>query len=147
MPAIFISLSTDDNQAAQKIAHQLRGAGYQSLFLDFDVADGIPAGRRWQQELFAALRACDAVVFLCTPASVQSRWCFAELSLARSLDRPIIGLLLDRTCTHPLLDDVQTIKWYEDPVAGQERLLVGLQKARVSSFQPSDWDLSRSPYP
>ena len=42
MSAIFISHSSLDNAVAADLATRLRTAGYQSLFLDFDPAEGIP---------------------------------------------------------------------------------------------------------
>src|SRR3712207_8014730 len=50
----------------------------------FDPEQGIPAGRSWERELYAQLRRTDAVIFPASEASVASRWCFAELSLAGS---------------------------------------------------------------
>ncbi len=35
------------------------------------------------------------VVFLASAASVSSQWCFAEISLARSLDKPVFPLRLE----------------------------------------------------
>ena len=54
---IFISHSSRDREAAADMAARLRARGYPSLFLDFDPADGIPAGRDWERELYARLRA------------------------------------------------------------------------------------------
>ncbi len=68
---------------------RLRAAGFAALFVDFDPEQGIPAGRSWERELDAQLRRTDAVILPAGEASVASRWCFAELSLARSLGRPV----------------------------------------------------------
>jgi hypothetical protein len=67
------------------VVERLRTAG----FVDFDPEQGIPAGRSWERELYAQLRRIDAVILLASEASVASRWCFAQLSLARSLGRPV----------------------------------------------------------
>src|SRR3712207_6389959 len=89
MASLFISHSSSDREAAQRLAERLRAAGFAALFIDFDPEQGIPAGRNWERELYAQLRRTDAVVFLASEASVASRWCFAELRLARSLGRPV----------------------------------------------------------
>ena len=89
MASLFVSHSSHDRDAAERIAERLRVEGFAALFLDFDPADGIPAGRDWERELFAQLRKTDGVVFLASAASVSSQWCFAELSHARSLGRPV----------------------------------------------------------
>ncbi|MEN8176815.1 MAG: toll/interleukin-1 receptor domain-containing protein, partial [Pseudomonadota bacterium] len=84
MPGIFISHSSRDNQVADEVAQRLRQQGFQSLFLDFDPADGIPAGRNWEQELYGQLRRCSGVVLLCSEHSMASDWCFAEITHARA---------------------------------------------------------------
>lgn len=53
--------------------------------MDFDPDSGIPAGRSWERELYAQLRRADGVLYVASPAANASRWCFAELSLARSI--------------------------------------------------------------
>ena len=68
--------------------------GLGAIFLDFDVKAGIPAGRDWEQELYRKLRACKAVAVLCSPASMASRWCFAEIVHARALGKQIFPLLI-----------------------------------------------------
>ena len=56
MSAIFISHSSGDAVAGE-IRDWLAGEGHRSVFLDFDPADGIPAGRDWEQELYRKIRA------------------------------------------------------------------------------------------
>ena len=89
MAAVFISHSSQDQAATERVAGRLRAAGFAALFVDFDPEQSIPAGRNWERELYAQLRLSDAVIFLASAASVASRWCFAELSQARSLGRPM----------------------------------------------------------
>src|SRR5918999_2461403 len=97
MASLFISYSSSDRDAAQRLAKRLRAEGFAALFIDFDPEQGIPAGRNWERELYAQLRQTDAVIFLASAASVASRWCFAEVSLARSLKKPIFPLRLEGT--------------------------------------------------
>jgi hypothetical protein len=40
----------------------LRNPGFDALFIDFDPANGIPPGCNWENELYTALRGCEAVV-------------------------------------------------------------------------------------
>ena len=56
MTAIFISLRSSDNAEAQKLKAWLTDQGHEQLFLDFDPADGIPAGVDWEQRLYRELR-------------------------------------------------------------------------------------------
>src|SRR5918994_4333456 len=107
MASLFISHSSSDRDAAQRLGERLRAEGFAALFLDFDPEQGIPAGRNWERELYAQLRKSDAVIFLASAASVASRWCFAELSLARSLGKPVFPVRLQPRVELPLLADVQ----------------------------------------
>ncbi len=146
MASLFLSHSGRDRVVAQRVHQWLRDAGYQALFLDFDQSDGIPAGRRWEAELYAQLRRTDGVVFLASDVSVGSKWCFAELSLARSMGHPVFPLRLDATASLELLQDVQWVDLTVDDAAfGQLR--DGLQRAGLRPEDSFVWDPTRSPFP
>ena len=146
MTSLFISHSSRDQVAAQRVHQWLRNAGYQALFLDFDPSGGIPAGRRWEAELYAQLRRTDGVIFLASADSVASKWCFAELSLARSLGRPVFPLRLDAAAWLDLLQDVQWVDLTADETSfGQLR--DGLHQAGLRPGDSFAWDPARSPFP
>src|SRR3712207_4080116 len=107
MASVFVRHSGRDRAVTGRVVARLRAAGLAALFVDFDPEQGIPAGRAWERELYAQLRRTDAVIFLASEASVASRWCFAELSLARSLGRPVFPVRLQPEVALPLLTDVQ----------------------------------------
>src|SRR5688572_12282439 len=109
MASIFISHSSRDQPLTEEICARLRAEGFDALFVDFDPDQGIPAGRNWEQELYAQLRRSDAVIFLASEAATVSRWCFSEVSLARSLGRPVLPVRLQPSVQLPLLDDVQWV--------------------------------------
>jgi WD40 repeat protein len=148
--SFFISHSSRDGAASERVRARLKGEGYESVFLDFDPEDGIPAGRDWEHELYAQLRRSDAVIFLCSAASVESKWCFAELALARATGKPIFPIALEPAARHPLLADTQSIEAVDladDGEAAFDRLWHGL---RQLGFDPRDafaWDLNRPPFP
>src|SRR3712207_1501453 len=146
MASVFVSHSSRDRAATAWVRDQLTAAGFAALFVDFDPEHGIEAGRNWERELYAQLRRTDAVVFIASPDSVSSRWCFAELSLARSLNRPVFPLRLQAGVELPLLADVQ---WTDltDAEPGLARLLVGLRSAGLDPTDSFAWDPHRSPYP
>lgn len=89
MAALFVSHSSTDQVATERVSQRLRAEGVGALFVDFDPEHGIPGGRNWERELYAQIRQADAVVFLSSPASVASQWCFAEVALARLLAKPV----------------------------------------------------------
>jgi hypothetical protein len=130
--ALFISHSSQDNGVTGRLVERLRQAGFSALFVDFDPEMGIPAGRQWELELYAQLAKCDGLVFVATPASMASKWCFGELALARTKSRPIFPMQVVPGPRHRLLDDVQWVDATGDEDCGFERLLVGLEGAGLS---------------
>jgi hypothetical protein len=146
MASLFVSHSSRDRAAATWLSERLRAEGFTALFLDFDPDQGIPAGRHWERELYAQLRRTDAVVFLASAASVASRWCFAEVSLARSLGRPVFPLRLEADVGLALLDDLQWVDLAEGESA-LARLRAGLRLAGLDPADAFAWDPARPPYP
>ena len=147
MSGIFISHSSRDSAAAADLAARLRAQGYQSLFLDFDPADGIPAGRHWEREIYTRLRACSGVVVLCSPHSMASDWCFAEITHARALGKQLFPVIIDPCELRPVLLDTQTVDLRPDPEVGYARLWSGMRSAGLDPADSFDWDVHRSPYP
>jgi hypothetical protein len=125
----------------------LRSKNHQSIFLDFDPADGIPAGRNWEQELYRRLRVCRAVIVLLSEHWLASRWCFAEVTQARALGKAIFPVRIAACADVAVLGDVQQIDLTRDPDDGYRRLEVGLVKAGLDPREMFDWDPHRPPYP
>jgi energy-coupling factor transporter ATP-binding protein EcfA2 len=152
MASVFVSHSSQDRAATEWVVARLRAAGFAALFVDFDPEQGIPAGRNWERDLYAQLRKTDAVVFLASEASVASQWCFAELSLARALGRPVFPVRLQPQVDLPLLAHLQWIDLTDltdltAPEPGLARLLAGLHSAGLDPVDSFPWDPARSPYP
>jgi WD40 repeat protein len=146
MASLFLSHSSRDREVAERLLARLRQEGFAALFLDFDPEQGVPAGREWEPELYSQLRRSDAVVFLGSADANASRWCFAELALARSLGKPIIPVRLNGAAIPPLLDDVQWVD-LADGEPAIARLVAGLRRAGVDPADSFAWDPNRSPYP
>jgi WD40 repeat protein/energy-coupling factor transporter ATP-binding protein EcfA2 len=146
MSLLFISHSSVDRAAAMEVKERLAAAGFAALFLDFDPAYGIPAGRDWRRELYAQLRKSDGVVFLASTASVASQWCITEVGLAQSLGKPVFPLRLEAGVLLGLLDGVQWIE-LSDGETAFTRLLAGLRRAGLDPADSFAWDPTRSPYP
>jgi hypothetical protein len=146
LASLFISHSSSDRDAAQRLVERLRAEGFAALFLDFDPEQGIPAGRNWERELYAQLRKTDAVIFLASTASVISPWCFLELGLARSLGKPIFPLRLEGDARLDLLDDAQWIELADGELAFTQ-LWAGLRRVGLDPADSFAWDPTRRPYP
>ena len=142
----FLSHSSEDNATANWLSTRLQGAGFRALYLDFDPRLGTPAGHTWERELYSQLRKADAVVFVASPASMASRWCFAEVALARSIGKPVFPVAVNGIPPLGLLEDVQWV----DLAGGDEalrRLLRGLSQAGLDPSDSFTLDPRRSPYP
>jgi hypothetical protein len=146
MGALFVSHSSSDQAATKQVVERLDAEGFVGLFLDFHPVHGIPAGGVWESELYAQLRKADGVIFLASAASVESKWCFAEISMARSLHKPVFPLRLEAGVQLDLLDDAQWIDLSEGETAFA-RLWAGLRRAGLDPVDSFSWDPTRSPYP
>ena len=109
MSVIFLSHSSRDAAAAAEVGEWLVSEGHRSLFLDFDPELGIPAGRSWEQELYQRLRSCRAVIVLCSRASMASKWCFAEVTQARSLGKVLLPVRIDDCTVDGVLSSQQVV--------------------------------------
>ncbi len=147
MSAIFLSHSSKDNAAAAEMKERLGQQGHRSLFLDFDPADGIPAGRDWEQELYNQLRACRAFIILCSEHSMSSPWCFAEITHAKALGKYVIPVKVEACTINPILTSRQVLDLTQDREEAYGRLFQALKSAGLDPQDAFDWDGSRPPYP
>jgi hypothetical protein len=139
----FISHNSSDRDA-EHLRKRLRAEGFTALFLLFAPDQGILAGRNWERELYPHLRKTDAVIFLTSTASVASRWCVVEVSLARSLGKPVFPLRLDGDAWLELLDDTQWVNLAEGERA-YARLWEGLRRVGLDPADSFSWDPTRRP--
>jgi hypothetical protein len=128
------------------MAEWLRGQGYQSLFLDLDPEAGLIAGREWEEQLYARLRACRAVIVLCSPHSMTSDWCFAEITHARSLGKDVFPVKIAPCDVRPILTRLQFVDLTAPDPTAYARLKRGLGQV-LGARDLVPWDGSRSPYP
>lgn len=149
MSTIFISHSSGDNDIARELQQRLERLGHTSIFLDLDPEKGIIAGVSWEQTLYRKLRACRAVIAVCTDNYLQSHWCFAEIALARMEGKYIFAVKVDPLSDSAKLPSILTEKQYIDLRSSREeglqRLWRGLSDIDVLGMS-TDWDPRQSPY-
>ena len=142
MSKFFLSYSSEWRTEALALCDQMKRWNYDSTFVD---VVNIRAGEQWEHALYRELDRADAVVYLGTAAAAGSKWCFAELALARSWNKTIYPLDLDGSGRIELLDDLQ---WID--VRSANGGYTGLQQALKRDFDPEDeysWKPARPPYP
>ena len=149
MSAIFISHSSKDVRLARAIEARLRSREYHSVFLDLDPEKGIVGGQSWERTLYRKLRACRAVIALCTDDYLRSHWCFAEIALARMEGKPVIGLLADSLDAGTTLPSILTERQLIDLRSGEDeayaRLWRALEQLDLKGVA-TNWNPTESPY-
>jgi len=140
-------VTSRDNEIAKEVRERLEEQGHRSVFLDFDPAVGTPPGRDWEQELYQQLRACQAVIVLCSEHSMASHWCFAEITHAKALGKHIFPIRVAECTINAVLTSKQVLDLVENAEEVWKRLARGLKAAGLDATGAFDWDGSRPPYP
>jgi TIR domain/AAA ATPase domain len=146
--SIFLSHSSQDNEVAGDVSRRLKEHGYDSLFVDFDPDLGIKGGRDWERELYRNLKLAGAVIVLCSPSSMASRWCFVEIAQAKALGKAIFPIKISSCQVENILKDRQVI---DLTAVGVEeacrRLFDSLHAAGLDPADSFHWDSKRPPFP
>src|SRR5271169_6375942 len=93
MARIFISHSSRDSDAADRMKAWLTSRGFENTFLDKDKTTGIPPGADWERTLYREVEQSHAFIILQTPDWLASKWCFAEFTQARALGKAIFPII------------------------------------------------------
>ena len=144
MARVFISHANDGQDLAVEVHRWLVAAGHE-VFLDRDRRDGIVVGDQWRQRLHEQLRWADAVVCVVTSAYLTSRWCAAEVEIARSRGSRLMPVQAEAGVIDPSLESSQHVDMAGDPVGARAALVAGLR--RVDAAGGVGWPDERSPFP
>jgi simple sugar transport system substrate-binding protein/ribose transport system substrate-binding protein len=87
--SLFVSYSRIDGKFVQRLADDLRAAGY-TVWVDIS---GLRGGDDWVREIDEKIRACDAMVLTLSPDSIASEWVRRETTLAQHLDKPVVPVM------------------------------------------------------
>ena len=151
MSNLFISHSSRDNAAAKELQARLEEQGHRSVFLDLDPEAGIQAGVSWERTLYTKLRACRAVVALCSETYLASQWCFAEVALARMEGKELFVLQIDpwseETQMPSILTEEQFIDLRTNKDDGYQRLWNGFKVKGIVPAEAREWGPDEPPYP
>ena len=90
MADIFISYSSQDREKALSLAEDLRALG-TSVWID-QVIDG---AMQWSSEIAQALDECKALILLVSKASLASKNCVKEVTIAAESDKHILPIDLE----------------------------------------------------
>jgi WD40 repeat protein len=144
MAKLFLSHSSKDKPLANTV-HAFLAERHHDLFLDHEPGDGIAPGADWERTLYDRLQWADAIVCLVTRNYIDSRWCFAEIALAKAQGRVILPLRVDDAAVHPLLSTIQQIACRGDMAAALDRLADRL--AVIDAGGGIAWNPRRAVFP
>jgi hypothetical protein len=92
MASVFVSYSTQDRAVTERVVGRRRAAGFAALFVASTLSRAFPSVATAGGSCTPSCATATTVIFLASEGSVASRWCFAELGLARSLGRQVFPL-------------------------------------------------------
>lgn len=88
---VFVSYSRRDLEFAKVVADRLEAAGIEVLIDERN----LPYGEKWKGELLNFIRACDTVLFIVSPHSIQSRWCAWEIEHTLEESKRLVPVVLE----------------------------------------------------
>lgn len=138
---LFISHSTLDKEHALDLQRRLRDRGYvcEQHFLDSDQRSGIKLGEKWERVIYDNLRDCQALLVLCSPNWLQSKWCFAELASAKMTGKQVFPLVL-ADCDRSSLSEYQAVFINSPDDTKREEAYARLfQDLEARGLGPRDW--------
>ncbi|MBK9210164.1 MAG: TIR domain-containing protein [Anaerolineales bacterium] len=86
---VFISYSRKNKLFARKLNKAFDDSNIEA-WVDWE---GIPLSADWMAEITAAIKACDAFVFIISPDSLKSKVCMDELELGIQYNKKIVPVL------------------------------------------------------
>jgi hypothetical protein len=124
---IFISHSSKDNAAVDRIAEKLETAGLTTWV---DHHNGVSLGQGWDTSIRDAILNCDIGLFVMTPQSLNSDLCASECLLLRESGKPLYVVKLEDCAPGDIwlyIKQVQYVDLVEDFNHGMKLLIATLE--------------------
>jgi hypothetical protein len=129
---VFLSYARDDREPAQKIAAELRRAGFEVWDPELEILPGA----LWGEQSKQALESSDAFVVLISPEAIQSRTVSAEIGYAlgeRRFRGRLIPVRMRDTKDAPwILDSLQSVQYESPGKTGRQIIELLRQPANVA---------------
>ncbi len=106
--SVFISYSRKDKEFVRRLNDSLDNSGINA-WVDWE---GIPLSSDWMEEITRAIEAADAVLFVISQDSLDSKVCTDELELALKLNKKLVPILFKEPKRGtPMHDKVAATNW------------------------------------
>nr|MCU0499970.1 SUMF1/EgtB/PvdO family nonheme iron enzyme [Anaerolineae bacterium] len=131
MAQVFVSYSRVDAQFTDAFIRQLQLAFPELKIWHDQSPNGLIGGDSWWDAILTGIAESEVFIYLLSNESVQSRYCQAEFTEARRLQKRIITVQVrDRTELTDELDDIQWIDMKDGPRDGEAvaRLTAAIRK-------------------
>lgn len=138
---LFLSYARDDQALVEAVERDLEG--------DFDVwiDRQLSGGQQWWEVILSQIQRCDALLLICTPNSLKSIACLAEMRYANELRRVVIPL----RCVEDGVDEgtsptpLPTLQWLSYLDGNKEEYRTLLRALRNVERRPLPDELPESP--
>lgn len=106
---VFISYSRADSDFARQLNDSLQELGKTTWFDQ----ESIPPGADFQEEIHKGIECCNNFVFIISPASINSPYCYEEIEYAKSFQKRFIPILYRKTSSKKLHPELARVQWID----------------------------------
>lgn len=107
MPDIFISYSRRDSDFAVKLVDALKALG-RDVWIDFE---DIPFASEWWEEICTGIDGSEAVIFILSPDSLESKVCGLEVNYATSNQKRLIPIVYRESPRESIPSTISHLNW------------------------------------
>jgi hypothetical protein len=134
---IFISYSTKDLGTVEHIKGMLDNPRIETFFAE----NSVDPGKSLVKKIYPAIKKADLFLLIWSSNSQKSDWVAREIELARSEDKIIVPIKIDKESELPgVLSDIKYIPFHESP----EKVINWIQEnvfstAKAKASEPVVW--------
>ena len=130
---VFISYSTKDLETVNHIKGMLRNPYIETFFAE----NSVQPGESLVKKIYSAIKNTDLFLLMWSSNSQESEWVSREIELARSENKTIVPIKLDKKSKLPgILGDIKYIPFHESP----EKVLNWIQSTVFSTAKSKSWE-------
>jgi hypothetical protein len=144
---VYVSHCKKDEVVATELMALAEPHDYKAVSLGYHPEDGVPPDRDFERDVCRLLTDAVAVVVLCSPESMASRWVTSEIAYARAAGKALFAVRLRPCALDSTLQDHDVVDLSGDNRNAWPQLWVALRFSALGAPDLFDWDPARSPFP